>query len=66
MTVPAQQNAEIIEGRYHARELHTVDQEDRQCNLFLAYGVEEKILKVLRTFRHGAASFFFAGRDTGK
>jgi len=30
MTVPAQQNAEIIEGRYHARELHSVDQEDRQ------------------------------------
>jgi hypothetical protein len=32
----------------------------------LTNGIEEKILKVLRTFRHGAASFFIAGRDTGK
>jgi hypothetical protein len=57
MSVTAQQHAEIIEGRHDARELHTVDEKDRQRNLLFANGIKEKILKVLRTFRHRAASF---------
>jgi hypothetical protein len=66
VTVTAQKHAEIIEGSDNARQLDAVDQENRERNLLLTNGIEEKILKVLRTFRHGAASFFFAGRDTGK
>jgi hypothetical protein len=61
MAVTAQKNAEIVEGCHDTGELDAVDQKDRQRNFLLSYGVEEKILQILRTFRHGAASFFFAG-----
>jgi hypothetical protein len=61
MAVTTQENTEIVKGCHDTGELHAVDQEDRQRNLLLSYGVEEKILQILRTFRHGAASFFFAG-----
>ena len=66
MTVTAQKHAEIVEGGDNARQLDAVDQKNRELNLLLTNGIEEKILKVLRTFRHGAASFFIAGMDTGK
>jgi hypothetical protein len=61
MAVATQENTEIVEGCHNTGQLHAVDQEDRQRNLLLANGIEEEILQVLRTFRHGAASFFLAG-----
>jgi hypothetical protein len=61
MAVATQENTEIVEGCHNTGQLHAVDKEDRQRNLLLANGIEKKILQVLRTFRHGAASFFLAG-----
>jgi hypothetical protein len=61
VAVATQENAEIVEGCHNTGELDAIDQKDRQRNLLLANGIEKKILEILRTFRHGAASFFFAG-----
>ena len=52
MPVAAQQHAKIVERGDHARELHAIDEEDRERVLVLANGVEKKILQILRTFRH--------------
>ncbi len=64
VSVTTKQNAEVVKRRDNTRQFNAVDQKDRQGDLLLAYGIEEKILKVLRTFRHGAASFFLADRQS--
>ncbi|MBP2467520.1 hypothetical protein JOH52_003541 [Sinorhizobium meliloti] len=61
MTVAAQQHTEIVKRCYDTRQLDAVDEEYGQRNLLLADRVEKEILQVLRTFRHRAASFLFAG-----
>ena len=60
VTIAAKKNAEIVERCHDAGQLDAVDKENSQRNLLLANSVQEKILQVLRTFRHGADSFFFA------
>jgi hypothetical protein len=57
VTVATEQHAEVIEGSDNPGQLNPVDEKDRQGNLLLANGIKKKILQVLRTFRHRAASF---------
>ena len=52
MPVPAKENAEIVKGCDDTRELHAIDQENRERILVLADCIEEKILKILGTFSH--------------
>jgi hypothetical protein len=61
MPVTPQEDTKVVERRDDACQFHTIDKKYRQRYLLLADGVEKKILQVLRTFRHGAASFLFAG-----
>ncbi|MBP2237961.1 hypothetical protein J2Z31_004488 [Sinorhizobium kostiense] len=61
MAVTAQEDTEIVKRGYNARQLHAIDKENRQRNLLLADRIKKEILQILRTFRHRAASFLFAG-----
>jgi hypothetical protein len=61
MPVTPQEDTKIVERRDNARQFHTIDKKYRQRYLLLADSVEKKVLQVLRTFRHSAASFLFAG-----
>jgi hypothetical protein len=62
MPVTPQKHTEVVKRSDNARQFHTIDKKYRQRYLLLADGVEKKILQVLRTFRHSAASFFIAGQ----
>ena len=53
MRVAAQQHAEIIEPGDVALQLDSVDEVDGDGDLALAYGVEKRVLKILRSFTHG-------------
>jgi hypothetical protein len=54
MTIPAQEDAEIIEPSYNALELHAVHEKYGQRCLVLANMIEKRVLKALRAFcRHG-------------
>jgi hypothetical protein len=52
MAITPQQYTEIVERRHYARQLHAIDQEYRKRDLVLSYGVEEKVLQILGSFRH--------------
>ena len=55
MTVPAQQDAEIVEPGDHALQLNAVHQEHGDRHLVLADAVEERVLQVVRpVLRHVA------------
>jgi hypothetical protein len=59
VSIPPQQNAEIVEPGYHALQFHTVHQEDRERDFAFAYVIEEGVLQILRTFGcHGRVPFF--------
>lgn len=60
MPVTTKKDAEIVEGCNNTGQLDAVDQENGQRDLLFANGIEKQILQVLRTFRHGADSFFLA------
>ncbi len=55
--VTAQQYAEIVERGHDTGEFHAVDEEDGEWILALANRIQEKVLKVLRSFRHFEFSF---------
>lgn len=52
MAITPQQDTKIIKGRDDTRQLHAIDQEDRQWVLALPYGIEKEILQVLGAFCH--------------
>jgi hypothetical protein len=50
VTIPPQQNAEIIEPRHHALKFHAVDQKDRQRDFAFANVIEKGVLEILCSF----------------
>src|SRR4029079_4951270 len=54
MSIPAQENTEIIEPSYNALKLYAVHEKNRQWCLVLANMIEKCVLKTLRALcRHG-------------
>ena len=60
MTVPPQQDAEIIKPSDHALQLYPVDQEDRERDFAFTDVIEKSVLQVLRTFGCHCRVPFFA------
>jgi hypothetical protein len=55
MTIPAQQDAEIVEPGHDTLKFHSVHEEDREGNFVLSDVIEKGVLKVLRAIaRHGS------------
>jgi hypothetical protein len=53
VTVPAQENAEIVEPGYDTLKLYAIHKEYRQGNLLLPDVVEKRVLQILRAIaRH--------------
>jgi hypothetical protein len=57
MTIAAQQHTEIVERRHNTGQFYAIDQKNRQGDLLFAYGVQKKVLKILRSFSHCFYSF---------
>src|SRR5690606_36577260 len=60
VTIPAQQNREIVEPADDALQLYAVDEEDSDRGLGLADVIEEDVLDVLRLFGGHCCRPFFS------